>query len=57
VPLNEKGREITEEDDIFIDDPRQLVSFGPVYLPLLKKSQSNLSLRSLSRKDFRVSSC
>jgi len=25
VPLNEKGKEITEEDDIFIDDPRQLV--------------------------------
>ena len=30
VPLNEKGREITEEDDIFIDDPRQLVSFDRV---------------------------
>ena len=26
VPLNEKGNEITEEDDIFIDDPQQLVS-------------------------------
>ena len=26
MPLNEKGREITEDDDIFIDDPRQLVS-------------------------------
>lgn len=24
VPLNEKGKEITEDDDIFIDDPRQL---------------------------------
>lgn len=24
VPLNDKGKEITEEDDIFIDDPRQL---------------------------------
>ena len=30
MPLNEKGKEITEDDDIFIDDPRQLVSFGPV---------------------------
>ena len=28
VPLNDKGREITEEDDIFIDDPRQMVSFA-----------------------------
>ena len=35
MPLNEKGREITEEDDIFIDDPRQLVSFYPVYPPML----------------------
>ena len=26
MPLNDKGKEITEEDDIFIDDPRQLVS-------------------------------
>ena len=26
VPLNDKGNEITEEDDIFIDDPQQLVS-------------------------------
>ena len=33
MPLNEKGKEITEDDDIFIDDPRQLVrQFGPVYL-------------------------
>ncbi|KAJ7391854.1 hypothetical protein OS493_016144 [Desmophyllum pertusum] len=24
VPLNDKGKEITEEDDIFIDNPRQL---------------------------------
>ena len=37
MPLNEKGREITEDDDIFIDDPRQLVSFYPVYLPVLTK--------------------
>jgi len=32
VPLNDKGKEITEDDDIFIDDPKQLVSVGPVYL-------------------------
>ena len=25
VPLNEKGKEITEEDDIFIDNPNEMV--------------------------------
>ena len=29
MPLNDKGKEITEEDDIFIDNPKQLVSFVP----------------------------
>ena len=28
VPLNENGKEITEEDDIFIDDPSQLVNLS-----------------------------
>lgn len=26
MPLNDSGKEITEDDDIFIDDPKQLVS-------------------------------
>lgn len=29
MPLNDSGKEITEDDDIFIDDPTQLVSLDP----------------------------
>ena len=34
MPLNDSGKEITEDDDIFIDDPKQLVSL--VIIPLLR---------------------
>ena len=31
MPLNDSGKEITEDDDIFIDDPKQLVSLDPSF--------------------------
>ena len=34
MPLNDSGKEITEDDDIFIDDPKQLVSLIFPYPPL-----------------------
>lgn len=34
MPLNDSGKEITEDDDIFIDDPKQLASLDLSLPPL-----------------------
>ena len=39
MPLNDSGKEITEDDDIFIDDPKQLASLD-LSLPPLGRANS-----------------